>query len=112
METGEEGRIQFGPQPNTIKETHMAPGSGEQPPLKEGGVPLPPVVPVHPGTPDNLMEALRGASVVDEHCVLMSAVIEKVQSAKSGLDEACSNLLTGFEVSDIERGKPHVFSSP
>ena len=36
METGEEGRIQFGPQPNTIPETHMAPESGEQPPLKEG----------------------------------------------------------------------------
>ena len=37
METGEEGRIQLGPQPNTIPETHMAPESGEQPPLKEGG---------------------------------------------------------------------------
>ena len=36
METGEEGRTQFGPQPNTILETHMAPESGEQPPLKEG----------------------------------------------------------------------------
>ena len=51
------------------------------------------------------MEALRGASVVDEHRVLMGAVIEKVQSAKSGLNEACGNLLTGFEVSDIEREK-------
>ena len=37
MDTGEEGRIQFGPQPNTIPETHMAPESGEQPPLKKGG---------------------------------------------------------------------------
>ena len=36
METGKEGRIQFGPQPNMIPETHMAPESGEQPPLKEG----------------------------------------------------------------------------
>ena len=36
VETGEEGRIQLGPQPNTILETHMAPESGEQPPLKEG----------------------------------------------------------------------------
>ena len=112
METGEEGRIQLGPQPNTIMETHMAPELCEQPPLKEGGAPLPPVAPVHPGAPDNLMEALRGASVVDEHRVLMGAVIEKVQSAKSGLNEACSNLLTGFEVSDIEREKPHVVSSP
>ena len=80
--------------------------------MKEGGALLPPVVPVHPGAPDNLMEALRGASVMDEHRVLMGAVIGKVQSAKSGLNEACSNLLTGFEVSDIGREKPHVVSSP
>ena len=58
------------------------------------------------------MEALRGASVMEEHCVLMGTVIEKVQSAKSGLNEACSNLLTGFEVSDIEREEPQVDSSP
>ena len=37
MKTGEEGRIQFGPQPNTIPEIHMAPESGEHPLLKEGG---------------------------------------------------------------------------
>ena len=98
METGEEGRIQFGPQPNTILETNVAPESGEQPPLKEGGAPPPPVAPVYPGAPDDLMGALRSASVVDEHCILMGAVIEKVQSAKSGLNEACSSLLTGFEV--------------
>ena len=77
LETSEEGRIQFGPQPDTIPETNVAPELGEQPPLKEGGAPLPPVVPVHPGAPDNLMEALRGASVMDEHRVLMSAVIER-----------------------------------
>ena len=73
--------------------------------MKEGGAPQPPVAHVHPGAPDNLMDALRGASVMDEHRVLMDehrvlmgAVIEKVQSAKSGLNEACSSLLTGFEV--------------
>ena len=58
------------------------------------------------------MEALRDTSVMDEHRVLMSAVIEKVQSAKSGLNEACGSLLTCFEVSDIEREKTHVVSSP
>ena len=36
METGEEGRIQLGPQPNTIPEAHTAPEEGGQPPLKEG----------------------------------------------------------------------------
>ena len=39
-ETGEEGRIQFGPQPNMVTETHTAPESGEQPPLKEGDAPF------------------------------------------------------------------------
>ena len=78
--------------------------------MKEGCAPLPPVAPVHPGAPDILMEALRGASIMDEHRVLISAVIEKVQSAKSGLNEACSNLLIGFEVSDREK-KP-IVSSP
>ena len=56
------------------------------------------------------MEALRGASVMDKHRVLMGAVIEKVQSAKSGLNEACSSLLADFEVR--KRKKPHVDSSP
>ena len=78
METGGEGRIQFGPRPNTIPETNTAPESSEQPPSKEGGAPIPLVVPVQPGAPDNLMEALRGASIVDEHRVLMGAVIKKV----------------------------------
>ena len=109
MEIVVEGRIQFGPPPNTILEAHMAPESGEQPPLKEGGAPLPPVAPVHPGAPDSLMEARQGASVVDEHRVLMGAVIEKIQSAKSGLNEACSRLLTGFEV---RKRKPRLASSP
>ena len=40
---------------------------------------------------------------MDEHRVLMGTVIERVQSTKSGLTEACNNLLTGFEVSDTKR---------
>ena len=36
METGEEGRIHLGPQPDVISETHTAPESGGQPSLKEG----------------------------------------------------------------------------
>ena len=50
---------------------------------------------------DNLLEALRDASIVEEHCILMGTVIEKVQSVKSGLSEAFSGLLTRFEVSSI-----------
>ena len=33
---------------------------------------------------------------------VISVVIEKVQSTKSGLTEACSSLLIGFEVRDVE----------
>ena len=55
---------------------------------------------VHPEAPDTLLEALRSASIVEEHRTLMGAVIEKIQSAKSGLTEACTSLLTGFEVSN------------
>ena len=54
---------------------------------------------VQPEAPDNLLEALRSASIDEEHRTIMSAVIQKVQSAKSGLTEACASLLTGFEVS-------------
>ena len=76
----------------------MVPESGRRSPVK-GGQPPVPVSSVHPEAPDNLLEALRGASIDEEHRTIMSAVIEKVQSAKNGLTEACASLLTGFEVS-------------
>ena len=75
-------------------------------------MPIPPVTSVQPEAPDNLLEALRGASIVDEHRILMGTVIEKVQSVKSGLTEACSGLLTGFEVSNAKRENPNIDSSP
>ena len=75
----------------------MAPESGK-PPLSKGGAPIPPVTSVHPEAPDNLLEALDDASIDEEHRTVMSVVIQKVQSTKSGLTEACSSLLTGFEV--------------
>ena len=106
MEAGDGGHIQFGPQPNTIQETYTAPESGKQPLCKEGGAPIPSVTSIHPEAPDNLLEALRGASIVEEHRILMGTVIERVQSVKSGLTEACSGLLTGFEVSDAKEKIP------
>ena len=48
-----------------------------------------------------LEEALQRASIMDEHRTLMGAVVEKVLSAKSGLNKAFTSLLTGFEVCDI-----------
>ena len=47
------------------------------------------------------MEALQRVSIVEEHHTLMGVVVEKVQSAKSGLNEAFTGLLTGFEVCDV-----------
>ena len=60
---------------------------------------------VQPEAPDHLLEALQGASIVDEHRAHMGMVIEKVQSAKNGLTEACASLLTGFEVSNVIVGR-------
>ena len=61
-----------------------------------------PVTPVQPEAPDNLLEALRSASIDEERRTIMSAVIQKVQSTKSGLTEACASLPTGFEVSVLK----------
>ena len=63
-------------------------------------MPILPVTSVQPEVPDILLEALRSASIIEEHRTLMGAVIEKIQSAKSGLTEACTSLLIGFEVSN------------
>ena len=57
-----------------------------------------PAASVQPEAPNDLLEVLNGASIDEEHRTVMSAVIQKVQSAKSGLTEAYSSLLTGFEV--------------
>ena len=72
-----------------------------------------PVASVHPEAPDNLLEALCGASINEEHRTIISAVIEKVQSAKNRLTEACASLLTGFQVSNQIIGKYYrIDSSP
>ena len=68
---------------------------------------------VHLEALNNLLEALRGASTDEEHRTIMSAVVEKVLSAKSGLTEACASLLSGFKVSNQIMGKYHsIDSSP
>ena len=61
-----------------------------------------PVTSVHPEAPNTMLEVLHSASIKKEHRTIMSAVIQKVQSAKSGLTEACTSLLTGFEVSVLK----------
>ena len=93
------GRSKFGPQPDTAPEPPVVPDSGRQP-LAKGGEPSVLMTTVHPESSNNLLETLRGASIDEEHRTLMTTVIAKVRSAKSGLTEACASLLTGFEVSN------------
>ena len=79
----------------------VAPESGGRP-LRKKGKTATPAASVQPEVPDNLLEALNGASIKEEHRTVMSAVIQKVQLAKSGMTEACSSLLTGFEVRSLK----------
>ena len=83
--------------PDSAPKPIVAPESGERP-LRKKGKTATPAASVQPEVPDNLQEALNGASIKEEHRTFMSAAIQKVQLAKSGLTEACSSLLTGFEV--------------
>ena len=83
--------------PDTAPEPTVAPESGGRP-LRKKGKTVTPADSVQPEVLDNLLEALNGASIEEEHHTIMSAVIQKVQLAKSGLTEGCSSLLTGFEV--------------
>ena len=83
--------------PDSAQEPTVAPESSGQP-LRKKGKTVTPAASVQPEVPDNLLEALNGASIEEGHRTVMSAVIQKVQFAKSGMTEACSSLLTGFEV--------------
>ena len=87
-----------GSQPNTVPEPSVVPDLGGQPLVMEGGSSVSRTS-VAPEASDCLLEALRSASLDEEHRTFMSAVIQKVSSAKSGLTEDCTSLLTGFEVS-------------
>ena len=83
--------------PDSAPEPEVAPESDGRPLLKKGKTATP-VAFVQPEAPNSLLEVLNGASIEEEHRTVMSALIQKVQLAKSGLTEAYSSLLTGFEV--------------
>ena len=82
---------------DTSLEPTVAPESGGRP-LRKKGKTVTPAVSVQPEAPERLLGGLNSASIEEEHRTFMSAVIQKVQLAKSGLTEAYSSLLTGFEV--------------
>ena len=84
--------------PDTAPESSTVPDRGKRTPVKRSK-PTEPASSVQPEAPDNLLEVLKGASIDEEHRTIMSMVVQKVRSAKSGLTEACASLLTGFEVS-------------
>ena len=83
---------------DSAPEPAVVPESGRRP-LRKKGKTVTPAASVQPRVPDNLLEVLDGASIDEGHRTIMSMVIQKVQSTKSGLTEACASLLTGFEVS-------------
>ena len=64
----------------------------------EGGLPTPPVTSVYAELPGGLSPRLKNASIVDEHRTLMGAVVGKIQSAESGLNESFLGLIKAFEV--------------
>ena len=83
MDSDDGGRSKFGPQPDTAPEPTVVPDTGRKP-LPKGGKLSVPMTSVHPEASDNLLEVLGGASIDEEHRTLMSTVIEKVRSSKSG----------------------------
>ena len=95
----DESRSKPDSQPNTVPEPSMIPDAGGQPLVREGE-PSASRTSVAPEAPGCLLEALCGASMDEEHRTLRSVVIQKVSSAKSGLTEASTSLLRGFEVSN------------
>ena len=84
--------------PDTVPESSTIPDRGRRTPSKRSK-PSEPAASVQPEAPENLLAVLEGASIDEEHRTIMSMVVQKVRSAKSGLTEACASLLTGFEVS-------------
>ena len=51
--------------------------------------------------PDVLMGLLEQAAISEAHRTLMGMVVERISSAKSGLNEAFTSLLRGFEVRKV-----------
>lgn len=74
-------------------------GASGQIPSKENRTPA--AASEDPEVPDMLTDMLRRVSVSEENRALMVTVVEKILSAKSGLNEAFMSLLRGFEVCDV-----------
>ena len=71
----------------TMSPKHLAPTGGDEKGLAQFDV-----------GPDVLIGFLKRATLSEEHRSLMSTVLTKISSATSGLNEAFTSLLKGFEV--------------
>ena len=65
------------------------------------GVRTPAAASRSPEAPDTLMGMLQNPSILEEHHTLMGMVVERILSARSGLNEAFTGLLRGFEVCNV-----------
>ena len=81
--------------PDSAPEPAVVPESGGRP-LRKKGKTVTPAASVQLEAPDNLLEALNGASIKEEHRTVMSAVIQKVQLAKSSV--RCSERKAGLRI--------------
>ena len=77
-----------------LSPVHSAPTGGDEKGLAQFGV-----------RPDTLMGLLERADLSEEHHSLMSMVLKNISSATSGLNEAFTSLLRGFDV----RNEKYVF---
>ena len=68
----DESRSKLGSQSDIVLEPSNVSDSGRQPLTKEGEKPVP-MTSVRPEASDNLLEALHGASIDEEHGIVMSA---------------------------------------
>ena len=80
-------------------QTETTLGANERIPLKGGRATT--TASGDPEMPDILTNMLRQASVSEDHHNLMGTVVKKVLTTKSGLNEAFTSLLRGFEVCDV-----------
>ena len=61
--------------------------------------------------PDTLMGLLERAAISETHRALMGTLVERISSAKGGLNEAFTSLLRGFEVhKNVFLMVPHILS--
>lgn len=95
VKTGTEGNISVAQGPGCAAPT----GNNKSPGLSNVRGMMQPV-PV-PEAPDTLMHMLQHASIPEEHRTLMGTVLERIRSMKSGLNEAFTSLLRGFEVRSV-----------